>query len=282
MKKYAVVAVALALVVVVVMVFARYGHTQRESGGNIPILPSSLDNHYPPKADGPVYLFAMYEMAKPFSGLVCDVFENDFDNARTNFANFKKGYSAVSNMIPEWKHLFPLAAIDELGSALEAGDPRKIMAAYETAGGVCDGCHRQYMPAVYQKYHWGDFGAITVADPLTNEDVSFRRSMLLMETSFTGAGVDLEQGQLENARKQFQAFSSRFRAMAGTCGGCHESERKYYADEQILGMIDSLGALLNEEIVDPAAAGALFQGIGMESCRKCHLVHLPAAYSAKQ
>jgi cytochrome c556 len=282
MKKYAVVAVALPLAVVVVMALARYGHAQRETGENIPLIPSSLDNYYPPKGDGPVYLFAMYEMAKPLSGLACDVFENDFDNARSNFESFKKEYTAVSNMVPEWKHLFPTEPINELGNAMEIGDPGKIMAAYETVGGICDVCHRQYMPAVYQRYHWGDFGAITVADPLTHEDVSFGRLMLLLETSFTGAGVDLEQGQLENARKQFQGFSSRFRAMVETCSGCHESERKYYADGQILGMIDSLGVRLNDATVDPAAIGALFQSIGIESCRKCHLVHLPAAYSAKK
>jgi len=281
MKKYAVVAVALPLAVVVVMAVARYGHTLGDAGGNVSILPSSLDNFYPPKGNGPVYLFAMHEMAKPLSGLACDISENDFDNARTNFESFKKGYSALSNMIPEWKHLFPVAPIERLGAAMDSGDPGKIMAAYEAAGGICDGCHKQYMPATYQKYHWGDFGAMSVIDPVTNKNVTFKKLMLLLETSFTGTGVDMEQGQIENARTQYQGFLSRFRAMAGMCDGCHDTAPKYYTDGRVLDMIDNLGVRLNEETVDPAAVGALFQSIGMESCYKCHLVHVPAAYSSK-
>lgn len=279
MKKYAVVAVALPLAVVVVMASARYGHSQRRSGGNTTTLPSSLENFYPPKGNGPMYFFAMHEMADPSSGLVCDLFENDLDNARANFESFKKGYIAVSNMVPEWKELFPTAPIDELESAMKTGDPQKIMAAIEGVGGVCDACHMQYMPAVQQKYHWGDFSAISVTDPVTKQDMPFKQSMLLMETSFTGAGIDLKQGQMENARMQFAAFASRFRAMSGTCVGCHDSDRMYYVDSRVMGMIDSLGAQLGSANVNPAAVGALFQSIGTESCYKCHLVHIPAAYA---
>jgi hypothetical protein len=36
---------------------------------------------------------------------------------------------------------------------------------------------------------------------------------------------------------------------------------------------------LNEEPANPSRIGALVRDIGTESCFKCHLVHVPGAYS---
>jgi len=60
-------------------------------------LPASLDNFFPPKAEQPIYLLRMLGMAKPLSGIMADLSENDFANVMANFEQFKTQYSEVSN-----------------------------------------------------------------------------------------------------------------------------------------------------------------------------------------
>jgi hypothetical protein len=76
-------------------------------------LPEMLDNYYPPKAQGPIYLFKMHELGKPFTGIVVDLFENDVENARNNFKDFKEKYTDVSKMVPEWQEQFPVEPLNE-------------------------------------------------------------------------------------------------------------------------------------------------------------------------
>ena len=167
--------------------------------------------------------------------------------------------------------------LNDLGVALKTGDPGKVMAAFEPVGKVCSDCHLANQSRVYYKYHWGDFHGIKIMDPLTQQEVSFAQLMLFLETSFTGIAVNLEQGQKENALKQFQGFQARFQAMEETCMNCHDTERHYYVDQSVKAMIDKLGQALDASPVDPKQIRMLTQGIGMESCFKCHLVHVPAA-----
>jgi len=244
-----------------------------------PALPASLDNFYPPNSPAPVYLLAMLDLAKPLSGIVCDVFENDPANAQSQFKAFKKAYLEVSNMVPEWKQEYPLEPVEKLEKALAAGDPSKIMPAMEEMGKVCHNCHRTTMAPVQQMYRWNRFDDLVIADPLSGQDGSFANLMLLTETSFTGIGVDLEQGQPENARKQFAGFKARFETVTDACVACHDSERRYFVDSDITDMISRLKLELDKKEINPKAVGDLMQSIGQESCGKCHLVHVPAAYA---
>jgi hypothetical protein len=93
----------------------------------------------------------------------------------------------------------------------------------------------------------------------------------------SGAQIDIEQGQTENGKKQLQGFRSRFQAVSETCMNCHDTERHYFVDNSIIERIDKLDQAYQATPVDAALIGRLTQGIGMESCFKCHLVHVPAA-----
>jgi hypothetical protein len=245
-------------------------------------LPASLDNLFPPKTEQPVYLFRMLGMSKPFTGIVVDLFENDIENVSANFEKFRTQYLEVSKLVPEWESYFPLEPVDELGTALKTGDQEKVMAAVQQVSKVCSDCHIPNMPRVQHKYHWGNFNAITVTDPLTKQEVIFQQLMLFIEANFTGIEVDVEQDQIENAQRQFQGFRARFQAMGETCMNCHDTERHYYVDESVMAMIDKLGQALSASPVDPNIVGKLSLGIGMESCFKCHLVHVPAAAAQLQ
>ena len=247
-------------------------------------LPSSLDALFPPKAKGPIYLSRMFGLATPFTGIVVDLLEGDIKNVQADFEMFKKQYEEVSNLVPEWKHDFPQEPVTNLGAALKSGDRGKIMGAYGNVGKVCHECHVEYLAKAYFKYHWKNVETIKVKDPLSKEEVKYSTFMQYISTNFTGIGVDLQQGQKENALKQFQGFKARFGTMKETCQECHDdkekkTERKYYVDESVMAMIDKLGQALNAPTTDPKAVGNLMQGIGGESCFKCHLVHVPAAIS---
>jgi cytochrome c556 len=279
MRKLAAVAIVLALTTVALVAPGKTD-TPVVTDTETPLtLPPSLDNFYPPKAPAPVYLLNMIELTTSFSGIVSDLLENDLENSRKNYEKFREKYLEISVFVPEWKNLSPMGPVDELGVAMKTGDPGQIMAAVEKAGELCNDCHMKNMPSVQQKYHWSDFDEISVTDPLSGQDVSFARLMLMMDANMAGVGLDVEQGQRENAMMQAQGLEARFGALKEACLACHDSGREYYVGSAILDMLDEMKKALEAETPDPQAIGGLLNGIGEESCFKCHLVHIPAAYA---
>ena len=249
-------------------------------GGGGHQLPSSLDNFYPPKAKGPVWLIKMFGLSRPFSAIGIDLMEGNIKNVPLDFEMFKKQYKEVSLLIPEWTHDFPQEPVDNLGAALKSGDKKKIFEAMGKVGQVCHHCHEEYMAKVMIKYHWKDFATVKVKDPLSKQELNWNGFKRFLSSSFTGIGVNLQQGQKENAQKQYQGFKARFGALKEACHECHDdkeknTERKYFVDDNVTALIDQLGQALNASTVDPKAIGKLMQGIGRESCFKCHLVHVP-------
>jgi hypothetical protein len=240
-------------------------------------LPASLDKLYPPQAKQPLFLARMHEMSDGFTGIVVDLFENDFENVESDYENFRTKYVELSRLVPEWSELYPMPPIEKLGAVLKTHDPGKVMPAIGQVGEICNECHFTYMPKVQSKYHWRNFQSLTVTDPLTNKTVSFAQIMQFVDANLSGIEVDLRQGQVENARKQQQALLARYHAMSEVCIDCHDSERHYYTDESVMAAIENLGEALNADNIDPALVGKYGQEIGTESCFKCHLVHVPAA-----
>lgn len=277
MKKISLTLTGIAMVITMgFVIFYAQAHAQKPT----PVttgLPASLDNFFPPKAEQPIFLFSMLGMATPLSGIMADLSENDFVNVQANYENFKARYIEVSRMVPEWEKNFPLAPVNELGLALKSGDQGKVMAAFGAVGKVCADCHLANQSNAYYKYHFGDFHGIKIKDPLSQQEVNFQQFMLFLDASFTGIALNVEQGQIENAKQQLQGFRARFDAFEESCQNCHDTERYYYVDQSVKAMIDKLGQALEASPVDVKQVGKISQGIGMESCFKCHLVHVPAA-----
>jgi len=242
-------------------------------------LPESLDSLFPPANEKPIFLLQMQAMAGPFTGMVSDQLQGDSGNVNANYADFMDQYLKASSLVPEWHGYFMTAPARELGVALSSGDQAKIMGAFQNMGNVCAACHHINMARAQQKYHWNDFEQIMMTDPVSNLDIPFQQLMMFMETSMTGIAYDLRQGQNENAQNDMQGFRARFSAVSETCNACHDTERKYFIDANIVQMIDQLGNAVNQPQVDHEAVGELQKSIGEESCFKCHLVHIPAAYS---
>ncbi len=240
-------------------------------------LPPSLDALYPPNADRPVFLLAMFELGTLMSGTIGDFLDGDFANAEQGYTSFQEKYARLSQMVPEWRSELPAAPIAALGEALRSRDPAKFMPAAQGAGQVCHTCHVKNMARVQQKYHWGDFAGIMLTDPVSKQEVPYVTFMQMLDGDLAGVGVDLSQGQVDKAREHVVALATRYVTLRESCAACHQSERQYYVDAGILGLVDGLGAAMAAASPDPAAVRNALQGIGMESCHNCHLVHAPAA-----
>ncbi len=253
-------------------------HTGARGGApTAPYLPGTLDSLYPPAADRPVYLLKMLELETAFSGIVVDLMEEDFGGARGLFEEFRARYREAAAMVPEWGGEYPEKPVEVLGAALAAGDKALAMGAFAAVGETCHRCHLASMVPVQQKYHWGDFGSISVRDPLSGAPTGYGQFKKFLAANLAGITVDLRQGQTDNARKQFEGFRARFSALGGSCGACHEKESRYYVDRDVQETVAKLGKLFQGRVVPAEAAMALAQEIGRESCSKCHLVHVPAA-----
>jgi len=245
-------------------------------------LPASLDNYFPPKAQGPVWLIEMFGLATPLESIGVDLQQGDIAGAKANYAAFKAQYAKMAEMVPEWKDLFPMAPVENLGKALESGDPGQIGPAMGAVGQVCGGCHLVNQSKAFFKYHWPDFGVLSLTDPVSTESVAWVDYMRMMAEAFTGIGNDLQQGQVDNALQNYVAFSARLKALEQEgCAKCHSTARAYFVDAASLAMVDQLGQALKASPPDAKAIGDLSGAIGNEICMKCHLVHVPAA-SAKE
>lgn len=241
-------------------------------------LPDSLDQYFPPQAQGPVWLFEMFALSAPFGGIMGDLLQGDMEGVTANFAAFKAQYQKMSTMVAEWTDMFPMEPVDALGAALESGDPAQVGPAMGGVGAVCESCHVRNMVKVQQKYHWPDFYDVEIENPLTGATDNFMDYMFAIEGTFGAIANDLQQGQLDNARADFQGFSLLFDGLAENgCSACHDSPRTYFVNQPVLDMIDQLGAALDADAPDPGLVAQLSGAIGNESCMKCHLVHVPSA-----
>ncbi len=239
--------------------------------------PSSLDKLYPPGAEAPVFLMTMLGLGASLSGITTDLSEQDFDMLQRQFDRFRTEYEEASRLVPEWQRRFPPEPVRDLGAALKSGDRGRVMTALGSVNSVCRDCHMDNMARVQQKYHWRSFSEVGLTDPPTGGETDFRQFMLYLASSFEGINVDLEENQVQNALKNHGAFQSRFKALAQTCEACHETERKYYVDARIQDLVRQLGEAISKMPPDRKLAGELNRKIGMESCLKCHRVHMPAA-----
>lgn len=241
-------------------------------------LPASLDNYFPPKTQGPVWLLEMFALASPLEGIEVDLQQGDMAGVKANYTAFKTQYTKMAEMVPEWKAHFPMAPVDALGKALESGDPGQVGPAMGQVGQVCGSCHLVNQTKAFAKYHWNDFAAIKLTDPVSTASFAWVDYMRAMAGAFTGISNDLQQGQVDNARKNFDAFSARIKGLEKEgCAKCHNTPRTYFVDSGSLAMVDKLGQAIKASPPDAKAIAELSGAIGNETCMKCHLVHVPAA-----
>jgi hypothetical protein len=252
-------------------------------------LPSSLDKYFPPQAQSPVWLIEMFNLSGPFEGIGVSLGEQDMPATKNNFNAFKAQWTKMSIMVPEWTSLFPMQPVTDLGTAINGGDPAKIGQAMTKVGDACTACHIVNQVKAYDKYHWKNFDDVKVTDPVTGQSMKWVDYMTALGGSFDGMTVDLQEGKLANAQKNFQDFNARYTTL-GTdgCKQCHvdpttgkEIPRAYYVDAGSHALVGQLGKAL-QVTPDPNAIAQLAGAIGNNICLNCHLVHIPAQNTKDQ
>jgi len=135
------------------------------------------------------------------------------------------------------------------------------------------------MVPVQFRYHWPDFSRVTVHDPVLDSDDDFAGFMLKMNFSLAGLGGALQQGQIDNARTHASQLQARMRELRESCAACHDTERAYFVDDGIMQILSGIESALQAPDPDPAVIASASQRLGQESCFRCHLVHVPAAFA---
>jgi len=242
-----------------------------------PDLPEELAGLYPPRTREPVYLQRMLGLSSALSGIAADVLESDRDNARAGFARLKSEYVEAAGLVPPWRNRFPLEPLEALETALAGADPRACLEALGAVGATCHACHVDTMVPVQQEFRWRSFAEVSCEDGATGEVLDYAKLMRDLDLAMSGVAADVAQGQRPEAQAYLGLFRERFDQLERTCFACHAGKREYYVDAGVRGQVDQLGAALEEDPVDAERVTALLEGIGDESCGRCHLVHMPAA-----
>lgn len=244
---------------------------------SVELPPKSLDQYYPPQSEEPLFLYAMHSIEGPLGGLMTSMMEGKVNKAQKYFESFKTEYEKVSKMVPEWINYFPTAPIEELGEAIESKDGEKIQKSMEHLGGVCSRCHEENRIAVWYKYHWKDFGQVTIEDPVTGDSISWMGYMFAISGSFSSVATYISEKRFDEAQVALKGFNSRLEKLKTGCKSCHEAERLYFVSSDIEELLSKAIKGLEAKEPDVGKVFGYLQMVGMESCHKCHLVHIPAA-----
>ena len=101
--------------------------------------------------------------------------------------------------------------------------------------------------------------------------------MNYLDIGLIGVTMNIKKENKSAAMQSFNLFKTMFNNMADACSSCHLSERKYYVSKDITDLINDTGAQI--ENGNWSKAGMDMQIIGTESCRNCHILHMPAQYA---
>lgn len=258
----------------VCLTFSSLVAAQNSTVNTAATLPKALEEYYPPKAEGPVYLFRMLALEGLFSGIAAEITTDDMEGARDLFSLFKTEYMAMKNMVPEWEKDFPVGEVETLGNALAETDKNVMFSAFGEVGNVCHRCHVSSMAAAQQKYRWGDFSELVAEDMEGGDSKPYAVFKKSLAVNMAGVRVDAGQGQWENSRKHFRMLQKRFASLANTCTSCHADKPKYFTSPASLPLLENE---LQKNQPDKERINDLLQKLGGESCANCHLIHVPAA-----
>ena len=247
----------------------------------IKLPPKSLDQYY--QKDPSDFLMAMFGVLGPMGAMETHLKDGNLDKAKKYFAAFKAEYYKISKMVPEWSKHFPSEPMEKLEDALNSGEPMKIQSAAQGVGKTCADCHQEHLPEVWYKYHWKDFGTIKVPDPVSGKLLSFVEYMFGLHHSFSATNTYLSEekadGKFVKTIEALTDLKYRVDALNVGCKECHgkDDKRKYFTSSDVIDQLSVAGYELETKQPNIDEVNKRLQGVGFESCHKCHLVHVPAA-----
>ena len=128
---------------------------------------------------------------------------------------------------------------------------------------VCVKCHQDTMPAVWARYQ--------------KSMKQMGDAMFPLAGAFGAANTYLAEGEFDKARKAMEGFQKLMDELSESCKTCHDTERAYYISDDIQALMKTATEELNKDKPNVEKAAGAMQKIGIESCYKCHKVHIPSS-----
>lgn len=245
--------------------------------------PKSLEKLYPPESKTARWTKQMHKISRNFGGVFLNVKENDWKNAEAEAKKFLENYTETSKWVPEWKDLFDLKAAKNFYDSIKSQDSKNIRKASSPVAKTCSECHlKNYLP-VWAKFHMPSVKKIKISDPITGKEISYKNYMHSLSSNFKEMTVNFSQSQYMKVFQAANSFQKRIKELRSVCSKCHVSEwsrsavsvRQFFVNDGILEVIQDLKKDLATGEPDPEKFWQSVENIGLQSCKKCHLVHQP-------
>ena len=234
--------------------------------------PKDLDKYYPPASEKPVFLYNMYTASISFTGMLANIQEGDWKNAKKWAESLKKAYLKVGKLVPAWDKFLRKDEINKLVEAVNNKNTAKVKMYAQKVGQSCSSCHKKYMLPVKVKYHYPSYDLISIEDPVSGNEYEVEDYMKKIATDYKLVNVYSSDGKYKKALKMADSFSKRFKALTQMCSECHTSkivEDVYFGEETE----NALKALKKAIVAKNHKNINKQMGAIGGTCYKCHNVH---------
>jgi nitrate/TMAO reductase-like tetraheme cytochrome c subunit len=122
---------------------------------------------------------------------------------------------------------------------------------------------------------------IKVTDPISEEEMSYKAYMYRLSANFKEMTVNFSQEQYMKVFQAANHFQKRIREFRSVCSKCHVSEwsrsavsvKQFFVNDDILEVVQDMKKDLATGEPSPERFWENIETIGIQSCKKCHLVH---------
>lgn len=235
-------------------------------------IPGSFDKYY--ETQPSEYLIKMNELSSSLENVVIDLQDGNISNANKSFNIFSENYKNSSKMVGDWERYYDTGEIDDLGKAIKSENISEAFEMIDNVRDSCTDCHREIRYVVWAMYDWKDFQDVkmNITDTKKSQVSWTTAKTKYLMPGFEGIGIGIREGQKEQTEQSFKLFKKMFINMKDACGSCHNTQRKYYVDEDVMSKIDAMEKEISTGNLDKAEKMRLEIGI---ECHNCHIIHEP-------
>ena len=244
--------------------------------------PEELSKYYPPESENYEFLVNMYQLSTAFTGIMVNVQNGKWSKAKEWAKRTKEYYVKIGELVPSWKKVLRIKAVDGLIQAVEAKSVSDVRKYANMIGRTCVQCHKNYQLSTKIKYHYPSYEGISIEDPIEGVEYGVEDYMKKMTNDMKLIKIFITQQDKEKASEASERFIKRFEGLQQMCSDCHTnkiSEEVYFSDEIKENLQTLRDAVENNRINETFSA---LNQIGWNNCTKCHNVHqVPAMLKEK-
>ncbi|NPA16964.1 MAG: cytochrome c [Aquificae bacterium] len=235
--------------------------------------PPELSNYYPPKSGKMEFLELMHTLSVSMTGVVVNVREKDWENAKKWAERLQRNYLRIGEMVGKWDKLLKKKEMEAVVRAVKEKNPSAVRMNLQTVGKSCVQCHKNYKLSAKVKFHSPDFTGMKLEDPVSGMKYSIEDYMKAMTDDMKRLKVYSIDGKKDRARRAGFNFIKRFEGLTQMCGECHtgkKSEDVYFGID-----VEKRVTALREAVVnvDVIRIKRNLNWLSENNCGKCHNVH---------